>query len=225
MSAPGRYSFKRSQSADVRSALLGGLRGRGGLETKVAGIDAARIWPTKLTNASKPDNASSLESVQEIQGALVFRCGSCKAIVGDSYAWYAADKTLNIVVLSEEHEDIAVGDVLETSMQEHDRGSTYWKIECRQCGRLIGRKYLTTPRELDHLREKYSYSVSEIEYYELGQHSRAPANQPRAMTMEEMRVLITKMSSVIIHLEERVTTLETRAAAPNDPRGGGGHGR
>jgi hypothetical protein len=55
-----------------------------------------------------------------------------------------------------------------TSKIGNDIGSTYFNFMCSYCHSLIGRYYLTTSSDLDHLREKFSFLVDELTSYEIG---------------------------------------------------------
>jgi hypothetical protein len=63
-----------------------------------------------------------------------------------------------------------------TSYESLDEGSTYFEVLCRSCQQALGRYYVTTSKDLDHVREKFTFSIDAITSYELGkaQHGKIP---------------------------------------------------
>ena len=55
-----------------------------------------------------------------------------------------------------------------TSKAGPDVGSTYFRFTCASCQNPLGRYYLTTSRDLDNLREKFTFTIESITSYELG---------------------------------------------------------
>lgn len=55
-----------------------------------------------------------------------------------------------------------------TSKSGLDVGSTYYKFFCTSCQANLGRYYLTTSKDLDDLREKFTFTIDSIKSYELG---------------------------------------------------------
>ena len=55
-----------------------------------------------------------------------------------------------------------------TSKAGPDVGSTYFRFTCASCQNPLGRYYLTTSKDLDNLREKFTFTIESITSYELG---------------------------------------------------------
>ena len=55
-----------------------------------------------------------------------------------------------------------------TSKEGPDLGSTYFRFSCAECRARLGLYYLTTPKDLDELREKFTFSYKSVSLYELG---------------------------------------------------------
>ena len=55
-----------------------------------------------------------------------------------------------------------------TSKEGLDVGSTYFRFTCAMCQNPLGLYYLTTSKDLDDLREKFSFSYESVTLYELG---------------------------------------------------------
>lgn len=55
-----------------------------------------------------------------------------------------------------------------TSKEGLDVGSTYFRFTCAMCQNPLGLYYLTTSKDLDDLREKFSFSYQSVTLYEIG---------------------------------------------------------
>mmetsp|Transcript_31610 Transcript_31610/g.30145 ORF Transcript_31610/g.30145 Transcript_31610/m.30145 type:complete len:280 (+) Transcript_31610:249-1088(+) len=55
-----------------------------------------------------------------------------------------------------------------TSKAGSDVGSTFFRFTCVECQNTLGRYYLTTSKDLDDLREKFTFTIDSINSYELG---------------------------------------------------------
>ncbi|KAL9986950.1 hypothetical protein ACROYT_G001168 [Oculina patagonica] len=143
---------------------------------------------------------------------VVFQCSTCNNIFGDSCAWVASDRELEVICVNSVTSVVSLGEGLETSTQGADIGSTFMPLQCKSCKSLIGRIYRTTPKELDHLRNLYCLDVEHIKSYQVGSEKgkqTLPAGEvldlPTAKTLQDG---IFKIESVIMMLIERLTSLE-----------------
>ena len=112
-------------------------------------------------------SSSSAEDPNEINGPLVFSCNNCKTIVGDSYSFVSSDeqqKTLTLIASS----NIERSKNVFTSKSGYDVGSTYFTFACLYCKLQLGKYYLTTSKDLDLVREKFTFQCDNIATYELG---------------------------------------------------------
>ena len=107
------------------------------------------------------------EEVPEVSGPLVFSCCKCKTIVGDSFSFLSSNKETNSITLSSSS-NIQRTSELYTSYESLDEGSTYFCFMCSSCQQLLGRYYVTTSIDLDHIREKFTFNIENIVSYELG---------------------------------------------------------
>ena len=55
-----------------------------------------------------------------------------------------------------------------TSKEGVNVGSTFFRFTCAMCQNQLGLYYLTTSKDLDDLREKFSFSYESVTLYELG---------------------------------------------------------
>jgi hypothetical protein len=124
--------------------------------------DASTI--AQQPEAKAPPEASSNE---DIKAPLVFSCSKCKTILGDTYSFACSNEPLGLVVLTAAS-NIQRSPEVYTSKGGDDIGTTYFNFRCASCQKNIGRYYLTTSNDLDNLRERFSFLVSELSSYELG---------------------------------------------------------
>lgn len=113
--------------------------------------------------------AAGDDETSPVSGPLVFSCGNCRTIVGDSFSFLCsneADKTITLSAAS----NVKRGTQLFTSYDTLDEGNSYFDFECIElrCRKKLGRYYVTTSKDLDHIREKFTFSVDAITSYELG---------------------------------------------------------
>ena len=55
-----------------------------------------------------------------------------------------------------------------TSKEGRDVGSTFFSFTCLRCDSVLGNYYLTTSKDLDDIREKFTFSINSIKAYQLG---------------------------------------------------------
>ena len=102
-----------------------------------------------------------------ISAPLIFQCGSCKVIVGDSFSFVESREDVRMISLTAASNIQRSADVY-TSKTGSDIGSTYFSFACSVCNNDLGKYYLTTSKDLDSLREKFTFYVDAISSYELG---------------------------------------------------------
>lgn len=127
------------------------------------------------TSIAAPDPGT----VEDVTGPLVFSCQKCKTIIGDSFSFLSSNEEMRTITLTATSNIQRSADVY-TSKSGGDVGSTYFSFTCFHCQAPLGRYYLTTSRDLDSLREKFTFSVEGISSYELGkaQHGKMPDPVP-----------------------------------------------
>lgn len=108
-----------------------------------------------------------MEDELEVQGPLVFSCLACRTIVGDTLSLSSTNSDLQSVTLTGASNILRQDDLI-TSKTGADKGSTFFVIECQTCHKTLGKYYITTPRNLDEVREKFTLLIDHISSYELG---------------------------------------------------------
>jgi hypothetical protein len=176
--------------------------------------------------------SSSANAVVEIKGPLVFQCARCMTIVGDSFSMICSHEDMNTITLSASSNIARSADVY-TSKDGRDVGSTFFSFTCLSCDASLGNYYLTTPKDLDEIREKFTFSMDCIKAYQLGMahHGKIPepslpkctsqnhtddidstinsSHKEVSKTVEEE---IVKLQAVMIDIVERVQFLECNTA-------------
>lgn len=107
------------------------------------------------------------EDEGEVAAPVVFQCGTCRSIFGDSYAFVGSNAQLLLVTLSAVTNVTASAEP-QTSRDGLDAGSSFQELLCAQCQTVLGRKYVTTPVALDALRGLFSFATTAIASYQLG---------------------------------------------------------
>lgn len=126
---------------------------------------------------------------------IVLSCARCRRILGDSLGSSGGGRDgvegrddeaqirhdLGFVVLTRITPIVRIHPDLQMVVEEHrpDVGSTFVALFCA-CGSRVGRKYWTTPKNLDSVRDRYALSISQISVYQLGvADSAAERERPR----------------------------------------------
>lgn len=168
-----------------------------------------------------------------ISSPLVFYCSKCRTLVGDSFSYLSSDAELKVITLSATSNIQRSADVY-TSKSGADVGSTYFSFACVSCQTSLGRYYLTTSKDLDYLREKFSFNVDAISSYTLGnaQHGKIPDPLPDAEydnidivdknddnnlkeTVITLSQEIVKIQALFIGLVDRIDKLEQNSNGIN----------
>ncbi|KAM8834877.1 LOW QUALITY PROTEIN: protein Mis18-alpha [Synchiropus picturatus] len=99
---------------------------------------------------------------------VVFLCATCKLPVGDSLSWDGCESDENQIRITRATDNVIVGK--ETRMHEVKKGSTCLVLDlaCGGCRSSLGMIYTSTPRNLDHKRLAFCFSVANLDSYVLG---------------------------------------------------------
>ena len=120
----------------------------------------------------------------EIEGPLVFQCLKCNSIVGDSYSLLGAREELQVLILSSSS-NIARSAEVFTSYEGYDVGSTYFIFTCVRCDSKLGKYYITTSKDLDTVRERFTFHIDSISSYQLGKSQHGKLPEPTVVATEK----------------------------------------
>ncbi|XP_025077120.1 protein Mis18-alpha-like [Pomacea canaliculata] len=152
------------------------------------------------------------------ESMIVFQCESCRSILGDSTKWLAAYEALEAFTLSAVTNNVSCGEVLHHSDSVHDAGSSYHLLICQLCKTEIGRYYVTTPRQLDHLRGNFTLYVAMVTRYQLGnagtKRISKDCNDPPLLF--ELADRCFKIQHLVVMLNARLTNVEKCLTADGD---------
>lgn len=176
------------------------------------------------------DQDEEEEEEEEVAAPVVFQCGTCRSIFGDSYAFVGANADLLLVTLSDVT-NVARAPETQTAKDGADAGSSFRELLCKQCQAVLGRQYLTTPIALDELRGLYSFSTAAIASYQLGYPQLESQREPlgadaakrataacdatvRSLAADRDELLrlredMTKVQNLLLVVDERLRSLET----------------
>jgi hypothetical protein len=111
------------------------------------------------------DNVDSSGSII-VAVPIVFQCGRCKSIIGDSFSFDRTIQSLNILSLYHTVNTKISNDIHTGTLESEP--SEYRTIQCANCSKTLGKKYTRTPQLLTNLIDKFTFSIDEIKSYELG---------------------------------------------------------
>ncbi|XP_013389527.1 protein Mis18-alpha-like [Lingula anatina] len=164
------------------------------------------------------DSESTASTSQQPSGGarnsdlIVFQCSGCNAIIGDSSSYIGTHRDIGIMVLAAAN-NVYQGNNLVSSTDGEDVGSTYVRARCLKCKRILGQVYKTTPKELDFLRETFSFDVFKVTNYELASGKVTPLpdkpvdNSP-VPSYRDVVMEFQKMQGIFVAMNERINTLE-----------------
>ena len=118
---------------------------------------------------SDQHDASDDADDSPVSGPLVFSCRKCRNIVGDSFALLCSNEEDGTITLSGASH-VQRNTQIFTSYESLDEGNSYFWFQCSdpKCQEKLGKYYVTTSKDLDHVREKFTFTVDAIDSYELG---------------------------------------------------------
>lgn len=116
--------------------------------------------------ADEPENPENAEELQ-LDTEIVFQCGSCRTVLGDTLADYEAHLESNTLSLRAAR-NVVVGEKMEMSDSGFDAGCTFKPIKCNHCKTIIGRVYSSTIPALDSRRDTYTFDTTSLISYQLG---------------------------------------------------------
>uniref|UniRef100_A0A3P9DE96 Protein Mis18-alpha n=1 Tax=Maylandia zebra TaxID=106582 RepID=A0A3P9DE96_9CICH len=93
-------------------------------------------------------------------GPVVFICAKCKLPVGDSLSWDGSEDDLNQIRLKRVTDNVMIGK--ENRLYEASKKSLCLVVDliCRGCHSVLGMVYTSTPKNLDHKRFTFCFSVN-----------------------------------------------------------------
>ena len=171
------------------------------------------------------DTKKAEEEPGDVTAPFVCSCAKCNVIVGDSYSFLSSHEVMRTITLTAASNIQRSADVY-TAKNGIDIGSTYFSFTCANCSTALGRYYLTTSKDLDYLREKFTFNIDGINSYILGtsQHGTMPepivnstivtndnienAQNGTNHDVQSLSDEVYKLQHVVMALLERVSYLE-----------------
>lgn len=218
-------SDRSTRSSSARFATVAADRFQDDEEEELGEEDGA----VDVEEEGQGEDPEDPEDGEEAAAPVVFQCGTCRSIFGDSYAFVGANADLLLVTLSAVTNVACAPEAL-TATDGPDAGSSFHEILCKQCQAVLGRQYLTTPIALDALRGLYNFSTAAIASYQLGYPQLENQQEPSAEDAKRATALcdatvrsfaadreellrlredMTKVQSLLLVVDERLRSLET----------------
>lgn len=145
---------------------------------------------------------------------MVFICAKCKLPVGDSLSWDGSEDGLNQIRLKRVTDNVTIGK--ENRLYEASKKSLCLVVDliCRGCHSVLGMVYTSTPKNLDHKRFTFCFSVADIDSYVLGSGGQmlaaeGPKEQP--VTLEYRGIVeqqLTEMKMLVMSMAHRLEEIE-----------------
>ncbi|KAJ8289666.1 hypothetical protein GJAV_G00003920 [Gymnothorax javanicus] len=126
--------------------------------TSYSALEESYINLTKRPDSTRTD----------YQTVLVFHCGMCNTIWGDSLGVCGEEKQLNSVIFLRVSKDVVVKDELEFRLQGQMAGCAYKALHCSGCQCFVGIVPYSTPKHLSALRNLFLMQKENINCYSLG---------------------------------------------------------
>lgn len=118
--------------------------------------------------AEHPEPGEPEEGEEDgLSNDVVFQCGSCRSVVGDTLSEYEAHLESKTISLRAAR-CVEVEDKMKMSNTGFDAGCTYRRILCSECNNPLGRVYGSTTPALDSRRCTYTFDTTTLVSYQLG---------------------------------------------------------
>ncbi|XP_064610233.1 uncharacterized protein LOC135474227 [Liolophura sinensis] len=169
-----------------------------------------------MAGEANVENSVELDTVEdELDLPIVIQCGSCFVILGDSTAWVCANEALKTISLERVCPSVITKNDLCTSRGGEDLGSTFMELVCTECKHVVGKQYKTTSRNLDIMRDIFTFEVDKIVSYQVGTADKGASIEltDEILTLSSIntiRVELRKSQSLIVTLHHRIEALEKR---------------
>ncbi|KAL3971017.1 immunoglobulin lambda-like polypeptide 1 [Sarotherodon galilaeus] len=176
-------------------------------------VDASSIDSTTVGEKLFRPTEEEVENGDD--GPVVFICAKCKLPVGDSLSWDGSEDDLNQIRLKRVTDNVMIGK--ENRLYEASKKSLCLVVDliCRGCHSVLGMVYTSTPKNLDHKRFTFCFSVADIDSYVLGSAGQmlaaeGPKEQP--VTLEYRGIVeqqLTEMKMLVVSMAHRLEEIET----------------
>lgn len=113
------------------------------------------------------DAGSDDGEVDGLSNDVVFQCGTCRSVVGDTLSDYEAHLESKTISLRAAR-SVDIEDNMKMSNTGFDAGCTYKPIRCSECRTHLGRVYGSTTPALDSRRCTYTFDTTALVSYQLG---------------------------------------------------------
>lgn len=127
--------------------------------------DKDEIQPNS-PNAATTSN-SQAKSNDNTEAVIVFQCGACRAIIGDTSCDFNMDLDNKTLSLRGACGVTTQKEVL-LSKSGMDVGCTYRKINCTECNQHLGKMYTSTTAPMDSRRSTFTFELKALASYQLG---------------------------------------------------------
>ncbi|WAR09300.1 hypothetical protein MAR_019258 [Mya arenaria] len=98
----------------------------------------------------------------------------------------------------------------------HNFGSTFYEVYCMVCNTVLGKTYVASPPDLDHIRGAFTLAAETLNSYEVGS-SDVSLSMNADVTNKALDERLQKLQYVVCILEERIKKLEGVVCPHDNP--------
>ena len=172
-----------------------------------------------MTPTSSDEEEPEL-SRKAIDLPLVFQCGKCNIIIGDSLK--CSNIQAGSITLDSVTDNVKLGETLVRCTKGWDIGCAYLVVGCANCGEHLGKMYKVTLRQLDDIRDKYTLRVDRCQVYHCGggggigrkqQQQQQPVVDVAQIQLRlnihlQLRKEFQQLQELVVEMNERIAAVE-----------------
>jgi len=105
---------------------------------------------------------------------LVIYCSKCNTIFGDTSSFVCTHAGLKTITLAEATMVTSKGNEhnveaeIDSERRRFTAGSMFYRLHCKSCDQCVGKVFVSTVRDLDMMRDRFTFEQKAIKSYELG---------------------------------------------------------
>ena len=122
----------------------------------------------KRSKSSKRDmTRGERDTLLGLHRPLVLQCMFCRTIVGDTSCLVDINIQEGTITSLSNRIVVVERDSIRTALTPHDYASTFHRLFCPICSTIIGKMYKSSSKQLDHLRDRFTFILEYLFFYEL----------------------------------------------------------
>lgn len=126
--------------------------------------------PKRGSHAAQGDmeiNSSKTKS-PGFEAPVVLQCATCRTIFADTTNGFLQTNTATGTISFASVRSVELSEDVETETSGAHSNCTFLKMECKQCGQTVGRKFVSTTTDFDDIRDVFTFDKKCIITYRTG---------------------------------------------------------